>query len=261
MMALYASMKTSKGRALQHKERGQQARGAFGLLEPVHPKPRNHARTGYANSFKRTAPQPIASSSLELRRRGAKLRRGSTRNAPRPFLFRLQINDVHLSILRAEYVQTLQRVAKRTKINGECWEWLGAKRYGGYGVILHNGRLVGIHRLSLAAIGHRLDGLEACHKCDNPACWRPSHLFPGTRADNQNDAIAKGRAVLPPRTDWASKMQKERHHWQKLSRDDIPPIRKRIAKGESMASIGRAYGVAYTTIIKIRNGERWAHVK
>lgn len=168
------------------------------------------------------------------------------------------ITQPHLFL--PEYVPILLRIAKRTAIVGECWEWLGAKRHGGYGVILHEGRLVAVHRLSLMAIGHRIDGLEACHKCDNPACWQPSHLFPGTRADNQNDAIAKGRAVLPPRTDWQSVMKARRHHWQKLSREDIPVIRQRLAAGDSLAAIGRSYGVNYTAILKIRNGTRWAHV-
>jgi hypothetical protein len=72
-----------------------------------------------------------------------------------------------------------------------CWVWTGSRLQSGYGTF-DKGRA---HRFSYAlANGPIPDGLHICHRCDNPPCVRPDHLFAGTRVDNMQDAIAKGRA-------------------------------------------------------------------
>lgn len=78
----------------------------------------------------------------------------------------------------------------------ECWEWTGARLPRGYGFAWDNA--VGANRLA-----HRLaweltngpipDDLWVLHRCDNPPCVRPDHLFLGTAADNAHDMMAKGR--------------------------------------------------------------------
>lgn len=80
--------------------------------------------------------------------------------------------------------------------NDECWLWLGGKTYGGYGVIGSGGRhgLIRAHRLSWEIANSKIpEGLWVLHKCDNPPCVNPKHLFLGTQSDNMNDCIAKGR--------------------------------------------------------------------
>src|SRR4051812_8322076 len=82
-----------------------------------------------------------------------------------------------------------------------CWEWCGARlprpRTGepGYGVMKIGGRagkVEYVHRISYELfVGQIPEGLCVLHRCDNTACIRPSHLFPGTKDDNNKDMAAK----------------------------------------------------------------------
>lgn len=138
-----------------------------------------------------------------------------------------------------------------------CWEWTGATRRGGYGVFVY--RLASYrvrqdtaHRLSWEMLyGPVPDGLLVCHSCDNRRCVRPSHLWLGTDQDNSDDKMRKGRSNL------ASRSWRPRSHGTKLSEDDIPGIRARIATGESYAAIGRSCGVSGEAISLIARGKRW----
>lgn len=78
-----------------------------------------------------------------------------------------------------------------------CWLWTGATDGHGYGIIWVNGRKQKAHRVSLGLAGVSADGKEACHRCDNPPCVNPDHLFVGTHQENMRDAVGKGR-VIPP---------------------------------------------------------------
>lgn len=75
-----------------------------------------------------------------------------------------------------------------------CWEWVGCKNNKGYGGIQFNGEKVAAHIISLMI--HNIDiptGYCVCHKCDNPGCVNPKHLFIGTQQDNNMDRHLKGR--------------------------------------------------------------------
>jgi hypothetical protein len=78
-----------------------------------------------------------------------------------------------------------------------CWLWNGrARHWAGYGMFhVGNDRAEQAHRVAYAlAIGPIPSGLGVLHRCDNPPCCNPSHLFLGTQADNLKDMWAKGRA-------------------------------------------------------------------
>lgn len=82
-----------------------------------------------------------------------------------------------------------------------CWPWTGAKKRRGYGFVMHRGKAFGAHRLALAGGFSSLPdrSVLACHRCDNPPCCNPAHLFWGTNTDNRRDAVSKGRANGAPR--------------------------------------------------------------
>lgn len=85
-----------------------------------------------------------------------------------------------------------------------CWEWTGKVRRDGYGACWSGGREMLAHRVSFAREhGEIPAGAVVCHKCDNPRCINPQHLFMGTQGDNLRDAFAKGRsfaAILHAKT-------------------------------------------------------------
>lgn len=138
-----------------------------------------------------------------------------------------------------------------------CWEykgWLDKDGYGKMTVTAKDGtwRSIGVHRLSWEV--HRgpiPDDMGVLHKCDNPKCMNPAHLFLGTPADNNRDKTEKGRAIAP---------RGEQVVHSKLKTADVIEIRKLYSDGETQRAIAPRYGVTYKTISKIVRRERWKHV-
>jgi hypothetical protein len=77
----------------------------------------------------------------------------------------------------------------------DCWEWTGPLYPYGYGRVRFNGQKMGVHRLSAHLyLKFPLESpLFVLHRCDNPLCFNPKHLFIGTQKDNISDCVAKGR--------------------------------------------------------------------
>lgn len=146
------------------------------------------------------------------------------------------------------------RFEKKVERTEGCWEWRGY-RAGGYGVLRSGsrpGRLELAHRLAWEfANGSIPEGLVVCHRCDNPGCVRPDHLFVGSLADNVHDMDAKARR---------GRYRGGEHHNAHFTDDDIRSIRSRVAAGETAVAIGREYGVSKVAIGHIVHRRNWKHV-
>lgn len=87
-----------------------------------------------------------------------------------------------------------QRFWDKVDKSGECWTWTASGNGSGYGQFYVDGRLVYGHRFSYELVNGALQpGQFVCHRCDNPSCVRPDHLFAGSQMDNVRDAVQKGR--------------------------------------------------------------------
>ena len=142
-------------------------------------------------------------------------------------------------------------VNKRGEV--DCWEWATPGDVHGYGSFWLKGRQVKAHRAAWKLlVGEIPAGMCVCHKCDNPSCVNPSHLFIGTHADNMMDMAAKGRAVGGTGAKYG-----RLHHKAKLTEKVIILARKRIANGERVTHIAKEYGCSHSAISNAVRGKTW----
>ena len=128
----------------------------------------------------------------------------------------------------------------------ECWEWTGMRTVDGYGRIkFDRRRLVASRVLWEITHGENPGDKHVCHKCDNPPCCNPAHLFLGTPLDNVRDMLAKGRCK-PPRG--------EDHAHARLADSQVREIRELLAAGELHRVIAARFGVHKSTISAISIG-------
>lgn len=152
-----------------------------------------------------------------------------------------------------------KRFWPKVKVAGQndCWEWIASRRDKGYGQISAklNGKSVSLkaHRVSFALANGQIENdLSVCHRCDNPRCVNPKHLFSGTCKVNSQDSVKKGRASRPP------EHSGEHHHKNKFSEADAISI---LNDNRLRKVIAKEYGVAPCTISAIKTGRNWKKLK
>ena len=138
----------------------------------------------------------------------------------------------------------------------DCWEWAGGTKGVEYGRIVVAGRTERAHRLSYELhIGPIPPGLYVCHRCDNPPCCNPAHLFSGTQSDNINDMFRKGREG---RRRYSKGMK---HGRAKLTDDQVIEIRKRyVPQRYPFSRLAKEYSVTPKTIRNITQHKTWTHI-
>lgn len=153
-----------------------------------------------------------------------------------------------------KYLPVLERFEMKVEIRdgSDCHWWTGAN-VRGYGQLKVNGKTMLAHRFAYERrFGKIPDGLFVCHKCDNPPCVNPDHLFTGTHQDNMDDRDSKNRLVT---------VRGERNGKSKLTEVKVLDIKKRLYRGEKILGIAKIYGVSENTIGAIKQGVTWRHVK
>ena len=150
----------------------------------------------------------------------------------------------------------IERFEAKVSRGAGCWEWAAFRQHQGYGQF-HTGRegdrkMSYAHRVAYEIyVGPIPKGLLVLHRCDNPPCVRPEHLFVGTTMDNIRDRDAKGRQNGP---------KGETHHSAKLTAKDVREIRRRShAFGEGI-ELAMEFGVSNCTISKIVLRRTWKSI-
>lgn len=148
--------------------------------------------------------------------------------------------------------QSIQNKEKRffskVKKMNYCWPWQGLifKRTG-YGIFQFCRKNLLAHRASWEIHNGQIpNGLCILHRCDNRPCVNPGHLFLGTRQDNMDDMVKKGRSL-----------KGERHSMAKLKEQDVKSIRQMHSNGMPGIRIAKSFKVNKRTIYSILNGKTW----
>lgn len=109
----------------------------------------------------------------------------------------------------AKFIEKFWARVDKSGGDNACWSWTGALYRNGYGSVYLRPKLYLRTRRVAYELTHGEipDGLYICHRCDNPPCCNPAHLFAGTAKDNFEDMVKKGRSTvfgdLAFLTDWS----------------------------------------------------------
>ena len=147
----------------------------------------------------------------------------------------------------------------------KCWEWQGATFRKGYGNFHVPGLgNIGAH-IVVWLVTHPAESLEptdcVLHACDNPPCCRPSHVFKGTKKDNTQDAIRKGRFVSNLHLARGKELKGEDSPKAKLTNSDVITIRLARKLGYPQKPLAKRFGVRYQSIQAIEKRKSWKHLK
>lgn len=135
---------------------------------------------------------------------------------------------------------------------GPCWEWTAYRGPMGYGELGRKNprRTEDAHRVSWElTTGSGAGALCVLHRCDNPPCCNPAHLFLGTRTANAADKVAKGRHR------WGS-----RHHRAILNESTAAEAKAMLSVGAKEREVAERFGLSRSAVAAMAQGRTWKHV-
>ncbi len=146
----------------------------------------------------------------------------------------------------------MERFSAMMRKTDGCWEWTGCRTPAGYGKVTICKKSELAHRVSFKIhIGVIPDGIRVLHKCDNPPCCNPDHLFLGTAKDNTADMYKKGRSHT---------QRGKSYNPSKLTEDDVREIRANASYGVKQSELARRFSVHQSIISRTVNNHNWRHV-
>jgi hypothetical protein len=154
--------------------------------------------------------------------------------------------------------EIIERFWSQVRKGDGCWEWQSGRFSSGYGQYRVGKKKVRTHRFAWEiSNGSILVGMHVCHRCDNPICVRPDHLFLGTPLENMQDRDRKGRRVQGRITPGA--LAGENNPAAKITRQIAEQIRVEFGSKPqpSKASIARKYKISQSQVRNIIEGRSW----
>jgi hypothetical protein len=168
------------------------------------------------------------------------------------------LGPLYCSVACANKKNRLQDVKQRfwSKVDitnlFDCWNWTNYKNHSGYGVLGINNKTILAHRLSYQfAFGQIKDNLQVLHKCNNPACVNPAHLYLGTNQDNVDYKVKNNRQ---------SRLIGEKNPKTKLTEIQVHCIIELLDDNISQVEIAKQFSVTPTAISDIKRGKNWKHI-
>jgi len=144
----------------------------------------------------------------------------------------------------------------RIRNSDQCWEWIAAHHSFGYGVFRIGSKAKGTacnakaHRMAwLLTNGPIPPGLHVLHRCDNPPCCNPAHLYLGNDWANQRDRVTRGRGNTG-----------SKHPAAKLDERQVREIKQRLIDGKMQKEVARDFGISVQAMNGIWKGRVWRHV-
>lgn len=166
-----------------------------------------------------------------------------------------------IELISDKYKARFHSKVSHPDANG-CMEWKAGRNIKGYGMFSVRYNNYAAHRIAWFLVhGQIPSGMIVCHKCDNPSCCNPEHLFLGTFLDNNRDRAVKGRSYIPPPGERSDQMKiaaarGENNGAAKLTQNDITRIRS--LKGSlSQSKIALMFKVNQSCISRILSNKRW----
>lgn len=149
--------------------------------------------------------------------------------------------------------QIVKRFFNKVDKSEGCWNWTALRSKQGYGRLTALRKDYTAHRMSwIIHNGEIPEGLFVCHRCDNPSCVNPDHLFLGNAKDNAIDRNHKNRH----RDDNGDK-----HPCAKLSNSQVLDIRKKLEQGIQGKKLAKEFNISRMTISNIKLGKKWKSVQ